>query len=164
MKRLRNVNGNTTYTYIKKYHLLPYHMWRPANKVLQNHLWKTLMEGSIGILMYVKLNKWSTFYTYTVTPCRKFIIASYVGHEPNSIYDRGLFWSFSFSVCFDFASACGCLQSNNVHVVRNYSTLRFQSLIPWWKFKLCNFINVDSILSVVPFVILLDFDGFYLLD
>ena len=64
----------TLHIYIKKYHLLPYYMWRPANKVLQNHLWKTLMEGSIWILMYVKLNKWSTFYTYTIIATKTSII------------------------------------------------------------------------------------------
>ena len=33
------------------------------------------MEGSIGILMYVKLNKCSTFYTYTESTSKIFVSA-----------------------------------------------------------------------------------------
>ena len=76
----------TLHIYIKKYHLLPYYMWRPADKVLQNHLWKTLMEGSIWILMYVKLNKWSTFYTYTKYCLNQNLLQWKFNSSQNQIY------------------------------------------------------------------------------
>ena len=103
------------------------------------------------------INLWDIIYnicTRYVTPLSKFIIGLYVEHEPNSFYDRGLFWSFSFSVRFQFASVWAVYNPMSETILIYGSRIWFHGYR-----EIGYFWNLESILLVGPLILLLDFDG-----